>query len=203
MVPDYPVSLTLEGEPVLVVGGGRVAARKVEGLVACGAAVRVVAPAIDAAIRGQPGVTCEERPYQEGDVAGQRLVFTATDDPAVNRAVRADADRHGIWVNSADDPANCTFTLPSVARRGPITVAVSTGGRSPGLAAWLRRRYAAELGPEYETLLELLVEARDAVRSTGRATEHIDWQSALDSEILDLIRAGQVTKARERLHSWL
>jgi len=201
--PQYPVSLVLEGRPVLVVGGGRVAARKVDGLLACGAQVHVVAPRVADELKQRHGVTVEERPYRDGDVAGYRLVVSATDDAAVNRAVYDEAEAAGVWVNSADDPANCTFTLPSVLRRGPMTVAVSTGGHSPGLAAWLRRRLEEEIGPEYETLLDLLAQARTEVQAEGRSTEGVDWQSALDSEILEMIRAGRVNEARERLRSWL
>ena len=200
---QYPVSLVVDGKPVLVVGGGRVAARKVEGLLVCGAQVTVVAPDVADELQNRPGVTVEERPYRAGDIDGYRLVVSATDDPAVNRSVHDDAEAAGVWVNSADDPANCTFMLPSVLRRGPITVAVATGGHSPGLAAWLRRRLEDEVGPEYETLLDLLAEARAEVQAEGRSTEGVDWQSALDSEILDMIRAGRVNEAREHLRSWL
>jgi precorrin-2 dehydrogenase / sirohydrochlorin ferrochelatase len=200
---QYPVSLEVEGRPVLVVGGGRVAARKVDGLLACGAAVHVIGEQVADELKARPGVTWEERPYRPGDVAGHWLVLSATDRPEVNRAVHDEAEAAGVWVNSADDPANCTFTLPSVLRRGPITVAVSTGGASPGLATWLRRRLEAELGPEYETLLAMVAEARAGVKAAGRSSEQIDWQSALDSEILELIRAGHVAEARERLQAWL
>jgi precorrin-2 dehydrogenase/sirohydrochlorin ferrochelatase len=201
--PQYPVSLVLDGRPVLVVGGGRVAARKVEGLRACGADVHVLAPDVAPEIKAMDDVSWEERPYRSGDVIGYRLVFTAADESDVNRTVHDDAEAEGIWVNSADDPDNCTFTLPSVVRRGPITVAVSTGGTSPALAAWLRRKLEAEVGPEYEILLGLLAEGRAALQTEGRATEDADWQRALDSEILEMIRGGRVTEAREHLQSWL
>lgn len=200
--PLYPVSLVVAGHSVLVVGGGDVAARKVEGLLVCGAVVHVVAPSVGDAIR-QSGATWEERPYRAGDVEGRRLVFVATDDPDVNRAVHDDADAAGIWVNSADDPDNCTLTLPAVARRGPITVAVSTGGSSPALAGWLRDRIERELGPEYEALVELLAGARDRIRAAGGSTEQRDWQNLLDSGILEWIRAGKIAEARERLEAWL
>lgn len=201
--PQYPVSLLVEGRPVLVVGGGRVASRKVEGLRTCGAAVHVLAATVSDEIKAMADVTWEERDYRPGDVSGYRLVFTATDAADVNRAVHDDAEAEGIWVNSADDPDNCTFTLPSVVRRGPITVAVSTGGTSPALAAWLRRKFDDELGPEYEVLLGLLAERREALQTEGRATEDADWQRALDSEILEMIKVGRVAEARERLQSWL
>ena len=101
---------------------------------------------------GPTGCPVEERPYRRGDVAGYRLVVAATDDPATNRAVFEDGEAAGVWVNSADDPASCSFTLPSVVRRGPIMVTVSTGGHSPALATWLRGHVEDELGPEYEIL---------------------------------------------------
>ncbi|HZN16387.1 MAG TPA: bifunctional precorrin-2 dehydrogenase/sirohydrochlorin ferrochelatase [Acidimicrobiales bacterium] len=185
--PLYPVSLVVEGRRVLVVGRGTVADGKVKQLAACGALVDVVAP--------------DE--YRPGHLEGYRLVITAAEDPTVNRTVHDDAEAAGVWVNSADDPANCSFTLPAVARRGPVTVAVSTGGQSPALATWLRRKFEAELGPEYEILAELLATERAAIRAGGGSTEGLDWQSALDSGMLDLIRAGQVQEARERLQACL
>jgi precorrin-2 dehydrogenase/sirohydrochlorin ferrochelatase len=199
----YPVNLIVDGRPCLVVGGGDVAARKVAGLVACGARVTVVAPAIGDAIRREPGVAWRERPYQRADLEGQRLVIAATDDPEANAAVYRDAEAAGVWVNGADDPAHCSFTLPSVVRRGALQVAVSTGGRSPALARWLRERLESEIGPEYEVLLDLLADERQSIRASGHSTEELDWRSALDSDMLALIRSGDVPQARERLRSCL
>jgi precorrin-2 dehydrogenase/sirohydrochlorin ferrochelatase len=204
--PAYPVNLVLRGRRVLVVGGGRVAAQKVRGLLDAEADVHVVAPAFDAeleqlAIAGR--VTRDVRPYRAGEVAGYRLVVSATGDPAVDGEVYADAEAAEVWVNSADDPAHCAFTLPAKVRRGDILVAVSTSGRSPALATWMRRRFEAELGPEYETLLDLLAEERESVLAEGRSSEALDWQGALDSGMLDLIRDGRVTEAKERLQACL
>jgi precorrin-2 dehydrogenase/sirohydrochlorin ferrochelatase len=201
--PAYPVNLIVAGLPVLVVGGGAVARDKVQGLLDVGAEVHVLAPEIDADIRALP-VTCEERRYRRGDAAPPyRLVLTATDDAAVNQAVHDDADASGIWVNSADDPQRCTFTLPSRVRRGDLLVTVSTAGRSPALATWLRGRLEEDLGPEYETLLELLADERESIRAEGRSTVDLDWKSALDSGMLDLIRAGRLVEAKERLQACL
>jgi precorrin-2 dehydrogenase/sirohydrochlorin ferrochelatase len=192
--PLYPVGLIVTGRRVLVVGGGKVAADKVRNLVTCGADVTVVAPDVDDAITSLDGVTVERRAYERGDAgSGYRLVIAATDDAAVNRQVHDDAEAAGVWVNAADDPVNCTFTLPAVLRRGRVTVGVATGGSSPALAAWLRDRIAtAEVGPEYEVLADLLAEAR--ARQPRR-----DWRNILDSGILDDIRAGRIAEARERL----
>jgi precorrin-2 dehydrogenase/sirohydrochlorin ferrochelatase len=199
----YPVNLVVEGRSCLVVGGGSVAAAKVRNLVACGAVVHVVAPEVSDEIASMPDITIERRPYRRGEVAGYRLVVAATGDTAVNAAVFSDGEEAGVWVNSADDPARCSFTLPSVVRRGPLTVTVSTGGHSPALARWLADRFSRVIGPEYAVLLELLSAERAAVKADGRSTETLDWQKALDSDMLALIKSGQVQQARERLQACL
>ncbi len=148
-------------------------------------------------------MTIERRPYAAGDLAGYRLVITATDDPAVNGAVFLEGEAAGVWVNSADDPDNCAFTLPARVRQGPLLVTFATGGHSPALATWLRRTYADEFGPEYVTLIEMLAAEREHLRSLGRSTEGLDWQPALDSGMLDLIREGRLAEAKERLQACL
>ena len=204
--PTYPIHLVLTGKPVLVVGGGAVAARKVEGLRSAGAAVTVIAPEVHPDLAADPDVRVLQRAYVEGDAArgGYRLVLTATNDPATNQQVHDDADGAGIWVNSADDPERCTFTLPAVVRNGDLTITVATGGRSPALAAHLRRELADAYGGEaYRTLLDLLEEAREAIRAEGRPTEGLAWQTALDSDMLSLIRGGRISEARDRLKTCL
>jgi len=201
--PLYPVGLVVAGRPVLVVGGGRVARRKAEDLVACGARVTVVAPEIDAELAELDGVAVERRRYRPGEVTAYRLAVTATDDRAVNQLVHDDAEAAGIWVNSADDPERCSFTLPAVVRRGPVLLTVATGGHSPALATWLRRRLAAELGPEVATLAGLLAEARTEVRAAGASTEALDWQSLLDAGLLDTLVAEGEDAARAHVRAWL
>jgi precorrin-2 dehydrogenase/sirohydrochlorin ferrochelatase len=198
----YPVDLVVEGRRCVVVGGGGVAARKVEGLVTAGADVVVVAPEIGDRVRSL-GVQLVERPYRAGDLVGAWLAIAATDDAAVNRAVRADADAARLWVNAADDPPSCSFILPAVVRRGPVMVTVSTAGRSPALAGWIRSQVADQLGPEVGVLAELLSEARDQLKAAGRSTEDIDWRPALDWDMLELIRSGHTAQARERLQACL
>jgi siroheme synthase-like protein len=203
IVPAYPVNLMVAGRRCLVVGGGPIALRKVIGLVEAGARVHVIAREVSTDIRALEDVTWEERPYRPGDVAGFRLAVSATDDPEVNRTVLEDAETHGVWLNSADDPENCSFTLPAVLRRGEVSIAVSTGGRSPAMAAWLRDQLATSIGPEYSVLLDLLAEAREAVRRHGLATEGLDWHRLLDSDILEVIRGGRIERARELVQAWL
>jgi len=191
---------------VLVVGAGAVAARKVDGLLACGADVVVVAPAVGPAIRAlaESGrVWLQERAYRTDDLDGVWLAVTATDDVQVNQAVFSDGEARRIWVNAADDPASCSFTLPSVVRQGPVMVTVSTGGHSPALATWLSRHVAAELGPEYAELAVILAEARAWLKAEGRSTEGLNWLLAIDSGMLELIRLGDVGRAKERLQAWL
>jgi siroheme synthase-like protein len=172
---DYPIMLDLTDVPVLVVGGGRVAQRKVEGLLRARADVTVVAPRIDDGVRALP-VRLVERTYEPSDLDHVRLVITATDEAAVNAAVSADATRRGIWVNSADDPANCTFTLPAVARDGEVTVAVATGGASPALASHLRGEIEAWLGEIGAGDAALtLGQQRNEMHANGESTESIDW----------------------------
>jgi siroheme synthase-like protein len=201
-----PANLLVRGRKVVVVGAGRIAARKIEPLLDLGARVVVVAPAVDPEIRGWVAAgRCElvEREFAPADLDGAWLALTATDVPAVNAAVHAAGEAARVWVNSADDPANCSWTMLSVIRRADLVVAIGTGGRSPALAAHLRRQLTAELGPEYVTLLDLLAEAREAMRASGRSSEEADWQRAFDSGIVDLVRAGRVADAKELLNSCL
>jgi siroheme synthase-like protein len=202
----YPVNLIVAGRRCVVVGAGRIAARKIDALLAAGADVHVVAPELDERVRAwrdEHRITAAERAFEPSDLDDAWLATAATDEPAVNHAVFEAGTARRVWVNSADDPDNCSFTLMSVIRRGDLVVTVGTGGRSPALAAWLKERITAELGPEYETLVELLSEAREAMRADGRSTEDADWKRALDSGMLDLIRAGRVADAKELLRSCL
>jgi len=201
--PLYPVNLRLAGQRCLVVGGGSVARSKVQGLLECGALVTVVAPEIRPDLASLDGVTSEVRAYGEDDLGEYALVITATDDPEVNRLVARDARALGVWVNSADDPANCTFILPARVRQGPLLVTFATGGHSPALATWLRRTYTEEFGPEYVTLIEMLADERQNLLRAGRSTEGLDWQPALDSGMLELIREGRLAEAKERLQACL
>ncbi len=195
----YPVALVVEGRSCLVVGGGRVAARKVDGLVGAGAVVTVVATEAGDAVRRIAGpVTIEERPYRSGEAAGYRLVVTATGVAEVDAAVAGDAEAAGVWVNSADDAANCSLLLPAVHRDGAVTVAVSTGGASPALAGWLRDRAAAATGGA-GVLADLLSAARARVRAGGGSTEDIDWRALLDGPLAALVDAGRIDDARALL----
>lgn len=195
----YPVNLRVAGHRCLVVGGGQVALAKVEGLLEAGAVVDVIAPDVVSELDARPGVTVQRRAYRSGDVAGYRLVIAATGCQEVNAEVYRDGESGGVWVNSADDPEHCSFTLPSRLRRGPLMVTCSTGGHSPALSRWLRQRLEDEIGPEYETLLCLLSEARERIQAAGVYTEGLAWQDVLDSGMLELIRSGETGQAQAKI----
>ena len=212
--PLYPVGLVVAGRRCLVVGGGPVAGRKISALLACGAAVTMVAPQVHAAMAvlaagepaapaGGPPLKIELRPYRPGEAASYRLVVTATGVAEVDRAVHADAEAAGVWVNSADDAANCTFLLPAVHRDGPVTIAVATGGASPALATWLRRQVAEAVGPRLGELATILEEGRRAVHARGGSTEAVDWPALLDGPLPDLVRQGRTGEARRLLRQVL
>jgi len=168
---------------------------------AAGAKVTVVAPAIGPEMARLNPITLWRRGYGAGDAAGFWLVITATGVAEVDGAVYADAEAAGVWVNSADDPANCSFILPSVHRDGPVTIAVSTSGRSPALATWLRTRVAVDYGQHVGALAELLGRARSALAADGRSTETIDWITLLDGPLPQLVAKGHMQAARELVES--
>jgi precorrin-2 dehydrogenase/sirohydrochlorin ferrochelatase len=178
----YPIFLNLRGRRCIVVGGGKVAERKVRALLRAGASVRVVSPDLtprlaQLAAKKRIDVTLR-RSYRKGDLKGQArnsvplLVFSATNDPAVQQAVRREAEAIGALVNIADDREHSTFLVPASFARGDLQVAVSTSGASPALARNLRRRLQALLGREYEAQLRFLREARaEVLKSVPRQKE--------------------------------
>ena len=178
----YPIFMEMHRRRVLLVGGGNVANEKLGKLVDAGAAVTIVAPELIPAVRAfvdADDAEWRDRAYEPGDVKGFELVMVATDDGAVNASVAVEARARGIWVNAADDVANCDFILPSLAKRGRIAIAASTGGASPALARWLRERLEEFLSDEVVALGDLLAgradagaRARSGVRSDLRAHAH-------------------------------
>jgi siroheme synthase-like protein len=157
--------LDLRGRSCLVVGGGRVAAEKVAGLLACGAAVAVVAPAIDDELRDRQ-VSLIERRFEPSDLDGRFLVVAATNDRGVNATVSAEAGRRSLLCNVADDPELCSFILPALVRRDPIIVGVSTGGASPALAQRIRDDIADLVQPRHADLARRLQRLRPWAKRT-------------------------------------
>ncbi len=202
MSPLYPAFLNLAGRRCVVVGGGAVAARKVRGLVGANADVVVVAPATDPAIdalEASGSIRVQRRPYRAGDLDGASLAVAATNDHAVNEAVVRDARAAGALVNVVDDPAACDVIVPAIVRRGDVTLAVSTGGRSPGFARYLREELAEWLSDERLALLDLVAEVRDELRAAGARPDPERWRQAVRSNILEVLATGDRAAARRAL----
>jgi precorrin-2 dehydrogenase/sirohydrochlorin ferrochelatase len=166
----YVVNLTLDGKLAVVVGGGSVAARKVEDLLAARARVRVVAPegcekVRSLAARGE--ISAEWKPYGTADLEGAFLAVAATDDESLNARVASDAQARNILVNVVDRPELCTFTLPAVGRRGDLTFAVSTNGHCPSFSGVLRDEIMERYGPEYGELTSLFGRLRKEMIARG------------------------------------
>jgi precorrin-2 dehydrogenase / sirohydrochlorin ferrochelatase len=189
----YPVFLDLHDVPVLVVGGGRIGCRKAEALAAAGARVRLVA--IDVGDHIDPAMLDEIRvgPFATSDLDGMRLVITATGDADVDADVSARARAAGIWTNAADQPVDCEFILPAIARRGRVSVAVSTDGASPALARELRNVIDDFLTDEIGTLAETLAAERAAVQAGGASTEDIDWTQRVRDGITEAVAGHRLT----------
>jgi len=161
-MPLYPVFLKLDGLPVVVVGGGAVAASKLDGLLGAGARVTVVAPAVLDSIRARviEGVTILEQPFCAAHLAGARWVVAAA-TPEVNRDVAAAAAARGLFVNAVDDPSVATAYLGGVVRRGEVEIAISTGGIAPALAGLLREALDAILPADLDQWIEVATTARN------------------------------------------
>ncbi len=198
----YPIFVELRDRPCLVIGGGREAQRKVNGLLAAKAKVTVISPTLTRELQrflAEGEIDCIQREYAEGDLEGYEICMVATDDGAVNAQVAAEGKRTGVWVNAADDPANCDFILPAVIRRGSITVAASTGGTSPALARRLREELEAYLTEEMPALADLLGEVRADLKSRAMLPDAEVWQSAIDEELRVLLAQRKYRQAKARL----
>jgi precorrin-2 dehydrogenase len=163
----YPMFVDLQGKCCLVVGGGEIATRKVQGLLDAEAHVMVVSPALCtamAALVTQGLIVYQSRAFRADDVLGCTLVIGATDGYEVNMAVCQAARAHNVWVNIVDTPEACDFIAPAVVRRGALQVAISTGGHSPTLAKRIRLQLEEVYGPEYGWLLEKLGRERQRIR---------------------------------------
>jgi glutamyl-tRNA reductase len=183
----YPIFLDINGRKCVVVGGGQVALRKVKALLDHGGQVEVISldlcPGLSRmAEQGQ--VHALRRNYMEGDLAGAVIAVAATDDGQVNAAVHKEAKARGILINSVDDPKHSDFIVPSYLRRGDVTIAISTGGRSPALARKIRTELEKDLANEYAPLAGLIGEVRSALKDRGVVVSADDWQRALDLDNL-------------------
>jgi precorrin-2 dehydrogenase len=206
--PLYMAALRLDGRRCLVVGGGKVALEKVEGLLACRAGVTLVSPRADPelvqlALEGSIRWECRE--YAATDLDGCLLAIAATDEPEVNLRVYEDADQRSMPVNVVDVPPLCSFIAPAVSRSGPLAIAISTAGASPALAKRMRREIAEQFGEPYAILALLLAEARGwAKRTLPTYQARRDFFEGIvngQPDPIELIRAADLDGVRELIDS--
>ena len=203
MTAFYPVFLDLRGRRAVVIGGGAAAEQKVRGLIAAGAHVTLVSPDVTPALTdlGRRGeIELRRRGYHDGDLAGAWLAIAAV-NRTVNAAVWAEAERLGVPLNAVDDLEHSSFIAPAIHREGDITVAVSTGGKSPALAVRLRQRIARLVGRAEARLCALLGELRPelAARVPDARGRTALWYAIVDSDVIDFVRRGDIEGARGRI----
>ncbi len=198
--PYYPIFLNIRGRRCVVVGGGQVALRKARTLLEHQANVEVISPHLCAELNqlAEKGeISVLRRGYQAGDLKEAFIVIAATDDKDINLAIVAEARRTGVLVNVVDDAESSNFILPSYIRRGDVTIAISTAGRSPALARKIRTRLEKEFGDEYASLALMIDEVRRELKEKGIKVDGDTWQEALDLDLLrDMLRKGDNEKAR-------
>lgn len=205
MQDGYPVMLKIRGTGCVIVGGGRVAARKIGPLLEAGARVTIISPDIHPAIRRfekEGRVVIHEKIYEgAGDLRGAALVFAATDREEVNALVYRDAVILGILVCDTGHPDRSTFHLPAVLRRGRLVLAVSTSGASPSAARRIRDELSAAYGSEYEDYFDFLAELRQWARRhiVDPAEREAVLKDAANRDFLGLIRQGRFAGVRKRL----
>jgi len=203
----YPVSLNIKGRKCVVVGGGEVALRKVRALLEHGARVTVISPNLSAELvqlarHGE--IEALNREYRAGDLKDSFIVIAATDDSDTNRRIVREAGDRAVLVNVVDDAGNSDFIVPSCLRRGDVTIAVATAGRSPALARKIRTRLEREFGEEYATLALIIDEVRTELKKRGITVGGDDWQEALDLDrLIELLSKGEKEKAKALILSRL
>jgi len=200
----YPVFFDIRAKRCLVVGGGMVAERKVRGLLREKANVVVVSPAVTegiARLAARAQCCWLKKRYMADDLHGAFLVFAVTDSPTVQDRVASDAEALGLPVNVADQPERCTFHVPAVLRRGDLTLAVSTAGKSPALAAMVRRMLAEQYGEEYAQLLSLMGKIRPLVLNAAHTSDERKslFQKILHEDMIHWIKSGHWDTVRHHL----
>ena len=199
----YPISLDISGRRCVVIGGGEVALRKVRALLEHGAMVQVVSPDLCPELEellAAGRIMAVKRAYEAGDLQDAFVVVAATDDVAVNKLVADEAARRRTLVNVVDMPNLSNFIVPSCLRRGDLTVAVSTGGRSPALAHRIKEEIEKHIGEEYALLTSMVGQARSEVRRDSIVVSGDDWQAALDLDVLvKLLREDRYDEAKQML----
>jgi precorrin-2 dehydrogenase len=192
MTTYYPIYVELHKQPCIVIGGGKIAEGKVEGLLTAGAQVTIISPNLTSHLHTlveQNKVAYISRTYQHGDLAGAFMVICATDQPEINHQVWQEASANRQLVNVVDDTPRCNFIAPAILRKGDLNIAISTGGKAPALAVRLKERLQKEIGPQYERFLELSGQLREPLARNipdFEARKKL-WYKLVDSDILELL----------------
>jgi len=203
----YPVCLNISGKLCVVIGGGRVAERKIRGILAGSGSVRVVSPALTTTLHdlaSQAVIEWREKPYSGTDLEGAFLVFAATNTPQVQGAVLRDARAAGLLVNIADNSAACDFQVPASIRRGDLTLSVATKGKSPAVAAMVKRRLEHDFGEEYAQLTALTSLLRDRIlaeNALSHEEKKLLFQKILHDDIVDWLRDRRWDRIQQHLQS--
>jgi len=199
----YPIFLNIHQKKCIVVGGGEVARRKVGALLERGAIVQVIAPTLCSKLSSlaeSKTISVLLRNYEPGDLKDALIVIAATTETETNKKVAMEAKRRGILVNVVDDREQSGFIVPSCLRRGDLTIAIATAGRSPALARKIRARLEKEFGKEYADLANLIGEVRSDLKKRRVKVNASIWQDALDlDQLIEMMRAGQIEKAKTTL----
>ena len=206
MASYYPVFLDLKGKLCVVIGGGEIAERKIQGLLECDAKITVISPRVTPAIQERANrgeVQWNARDYAKGDLKETFLAIAATDQAGVNKTIADEATREKVILNVVDNAPLCTFIAPSVVRRGEVTVAVSTGGASPALARKLRESLETSETLEYAHLSGILSTARKELKRRGIEVHPDRWQDSINENLVALVKSGRSQQALERLVSGL
>ena len=205
----YPICLDLQKKECLVIGGGKVAERKILSLMEHEAKVKLVSPKITPQITHlvQEGkINYQEREFQPKDLEGIFLVIAATNNNKVNKIIAQEAQKRGILINVVDKPSDSTFILPAVVKRGDLMISISTGGKSPAFARKMRQDLESQYGPEYRILVDILGNFRENVIQSEpdeKKRKAIFQRLAESIEILKIIRENGRAMAEKRIRELL
>lgn len=199
-----PIFMNVNGENCLVIGGGKIASRKVFMLIRAGAAVTVVSPELcqELTVRKESNeITHIARDFEDQDLGASKIVIAATNDKVVNSHISVLAKSKGIPVNVVDAPELCSFIVPSIIDRNPVQIAISTGGASPVLARLLRSRLETFIPAAYGRLAKLVEQFREKVKAKFSSSDEIRtfWEQVLEGPVADTLIAGKDSEARELL----
>jgi len=207
-MPYYPIFLDLNNQNVVVVGGGEVAERKIKNLLICGCTIYISSPHLTPYLQQLVAKKkIHHIPYESLDTYMNNtfMVIAATDDTEVNSKIASQAKKHGLLINTVDQPKDCNFIMPSIVKRGNLQIAISTAGKSPALAKKIRKNLESMFGPEYDSLTDLLGLVRTKLLSQDQPSSKnkIIFQQLVDSNLLEMIRNKNWDGMRATLKSIL